>query len=95
MGLLGMFKKADPHADCGIVLDIGTAFVKALIFQVKDDHAHVLGLAAPTETVRYDRRPFDIRGVIRTAKRPAQAAEQAGFCLPKRLSALLANREGD
>ncbi|MEK7460706.1 MAG: hypothetical protein AAB647_00650, partial [Patescibacteria group bacterium] len=77
-----MFKKADPHADCGIVLDIGTAFVKALIFQVKDDHAHVLGIGRTPQKLSdmTGGAVSDIRGVIKNCETAlAQAAEQAGF----------------
>ncbi len=82
MGLFGILKKADPHADAGVALDIGTAFVKALIFQVKDDKAYVLGVGrAPQKlTDMTGGAVSDIHGVIKNCEIALeQAAEQAGF----------------
>lgn len=82
MGLFGILKKSDPHADAGVALDIGTAFVKALIFQVKDDKAYVLGVgrAAQKLTDMTGGAVSDIHGVIKNCEIALeQAAEQAGF----------------
>ena len=40
MGLFGWGKGKNKHA---VALDIGTEFVKALIFRVEDDKAYVVG----------------------------------------------------
>ncbi len=87
MGVFGFFKQADPHADAGVALDIGTAFVKALIFQVKDDKAYVLGVgrAAQKLTDMTGGAVSDIHGVITNCEDAlGQAAEQAGF-LPRQV----------
>lgn len=80
--MFGLFKKSDPHADAGIALDIGTAFVKALIFQVHDDRAHVVGVgrAAQKLTDMAGGAVSDIHGVIKNCELALEAAaEQAGF----------------
>lgn len=82
MGLFTLFKKSDPHADCGVALDIGTAFVKALIFQVKDDKAYILGTgrAAQKLTDMTGGAVSDIHGVIKNCEIALEeAAEKAGF----------------
>lgn len=82
MGLFGIFGKKDEYADSGVVLDIGTAFVKALIFQVKDDKACVVGVgrAAQKLTDMTGGAVSDIAGVLKNCERALeQAASQAGF----------------
>lgn len=82
MGLFGLLKKNDPYADSGVALDIGTAFVKALIFQVKEDKAYIVGTgrAAQTLTDMTGGAVSDIHGVIKNCETALEAAaEQAGF----------------
>lgn len=82
MGLLGLFQKKDEYADSGVVLDIGTAFVKALIFQVKDDQASIIGVgrAAQKLTDMVGGAVSDIGGVLKNCELALeQAAAQAGY----------------
>lgn len=83
MGFFAKFvNNRDPYPDAGVALDIGTAFVKALIFQVKDDSTYIVGVgrAAQKLTDMTGGAVSDIQGVIKNCETALeQAAKQAGF----------------
>jgi cell division protein FtsA len=79
MGIFKLFKGSDlsKHA---IALDIGTEFVKALIFKVEDDHASVLGYGRQRQRLSDMSAGVvtDIGGVIKNCEVALdRAAEQA------------------
>ena len=81
MGLFSFGKKTK-RRDCAIALDIGTEFVKALIFRVEDDKAHVIGVGRQRQKLSdmQSGTVTDIGGVIKNCEAALErAAEQAGF----------------
>jgi len=77
MGLLG-FKKKKSYA---LALDVGTEFVKALIFRIDDDQASVIGSGRQRQKLSdmQGGRVTDISGVILNCEKALdQAAEEAG-----------------
>ena len=77
MGFLGMGKKKN----YALALDIGTEFVKALIFRIDDDQASVIGSGRARQKLSdmQGGRVTDISGVISNCEKALdQAAEEAG-----------------
>lgn len=83
MGFLSQFMTSrDPYPDAGVALDIGTAFVKALIFEVKHDKAYIVGVGRSAQklTDMTGGAVSDIQGVIKNCEAALEAAaKQAGF----------------
>lgn len=87
MGLRKLFGKKGRGRDHAISLDIGTEFVKALIFRVEDDTAHVVGVGRQRQKLSdmQSGTVTDIGGVIKNCEAALErAAEQAGF-LPEQV----------
>lgn len=77
MGLFGLGKKKN----YALALDIGTEFVKALIFRIDDDQARVIGVGRQRQRLSdmQGGRVTDITGVISNCEKALdQAAEEAG-----------------
>lgn len=75
------FLKTDKMANSAISLDIGTEYVKSLIFDVIDDKAHVIGRGRAKQGLTHISAGTvtDIHGVIKTCEKSLeQAAEMAG-----------------
>jgi len=82
MALFGMFGGKTAKRDHAIALDIGTEFVKALIFRVDGDVAHVIGVGRQRQKLSdmQSGTVTDIGGVIKNCEAALErAAEQAGF----------------
>ncbi len=83
MGVFGLLKKRPAVNQSAIALDIGTEFVKALIFMVDADGVgHVKGVGRQHQKLSdmQGGTITDIAGVIHNCERALeQAAEQAGF----------------
>ena len=82
MGFFSLGNKKGKRRDCAIALDIGTEFVKALIFRVEDDKAHVIGVGRQRQKLSdmQSGTVTDIGGVIKNCEAALErAAEQAGF----------------
>lgn len=80
MGLFD-FLKTDKLSNSAISLDIGTEFVKSLIFDVKGDKAEVVGVGRAREGLTHISAGMvtDIHGVIKNCERSLEmAAEMAG-----------------
>lgn len=83
-GLLGKKVSTDNYA---ISLDIGTEFVKALIFEVKDDKGYVKGIGRQRQKLAdmQGGTVTDIQGVIKNCEAAIErAADQAGI-LPEQV----------
>ncbi|TSC65104.1 MAG: Actin-like ATPase involved in cell division-like protein [Candidatus Berkelbacteria bacterium Gr01-1014_85] len=82
MGFFDRFKAAAPASDLAIALDIGTEFVKALIFKVDNDgKAYVLGVGRQRQKLSdmQGGTVTDIHGVIKNCEAAIErAAETAG-----------------
>lgn len=81
-----LFKKParKPQA---ISLDIGTEFVKALIFEVEDEHGKVIGQARERQRLSdmQGGAVTDIAGVINTAGKALQKAAEQADALPEQV----------
>lgn len=80
MGIFN-FLKSDKLSNSAISLDIGTEFVKSLIFDVKGDKAEVVGVGRAREGLTHISAGMvtDIHGVIKNCERSLEeAAEMAG-----------------
>ena len=78
MGLFGWGKGKNKHA---VALDIGTEFVKALIFRVEDDKAYVVGTGKQRQKLSdmQGGKVTDISGVVRNCEAALDRAfEEAG-----------------
>ena len=87
MGLFNLFAKKNEADDYAISLDIGTEFVKTLIFQVRDGKGYVKGVGRQRQKLSdmQGGTVTDIQGVIRNCEAAInQAAEQAGV-LPEQV----------
>lgn len=76
-----LFSRKPQHARA-VSLDIGTEFVKILIFEVNEYHGHILGAAKERQRLSdmQGGGVTDIAGVIHTATKALEkAATQAGF----------------
>ncbi len=81
MGFNDLFKNRGRARDHAIALDIGTEFVKALIFRVDHDVAHVIGVGRQRQKLSdmQGGTVTDIGGVIKNCEVALErAAEQAG-----------------
>ncbi len=76
MGFLDIFKSR--KANLGLVLDIGTEFIKALIFETKADTAEILGVARIRQKLTEMRGGvvLDIEGVTKNSQRAIEKAER-------------------
>lgn len=76
MGLFDFIKSR--KANLGLVLDIGTEFIKALIFEIENDTANVLGVARVRQKLTEMRggSVLDIEGVTKNAQRAIEKAEK-------------------
>lgn len=82
MGLFGLGKKKQTNDNYAISLDIGTEFVKALIFKVSDGIATVTGVGRQRQHLSdmHGGMVTDIQGVIQNCQAAlGEAAEQAGL----------------
>lgn len=83
MGIFGTVKSRPRVNQSAIALDIGTEFIKALIFDVgPDGHGHIKGVGKQHQKLSdmQGGTITDIAGVIQNCERALeQAAEQAGF----------------
>lgn len=80
MGILDIFKGQENYSNYAISLDIGTEFVKTLIFKVEGDQAKVLGIGKQRQRLADIQGGVvtDIYGVIRNCEAALdQAATQA------------------
>lgn len=83
MGLFD-FLKMDKMANSAVSLDIGTEFVKSLIFDVKDDKAEVVGVGRARQGLTHISAGAvtDIRGVIKNCEKSLEKAAQMAGKLP-------------
>lgn len=83
MGLFD-FLKVDKMANSAISLDIGTEFVKSIIFDVKDDKAEVVGVGRARQGLTHISAGTvtDIHGVIKTCEKSLEQAAQMAGKLP-------------
>jgi len=74
MGLFSWFKKP---TNLGLALDIGTEFVKALIFEVKEEKAEIIGAGRAHQRLGQMQGGMvrDIKGVIQTSESAIEEAE--------------------
>jgi cell division protein FtsA len=82
MGLFSFLGRQKRKRDHAIALDIGTEFVKALIFRVEGDRAHVIGVGRQRQRLSdmQGGTVTDIGGVIKNCEAAlGRAAEQAGL----------------
>ena len=87
MGFRDIFRSKGRKRDHAIALDIGTEFVKALIFRVDNDVAHVIGVGRQRQKLSdmQGGTVTDIGGVIKNCEAALErAAEQAGI-LPEQV----------
>lgn len=87
MGIFNIFTKKSNTDDYAISLDIGTEFVKTLIFQVKDGKGYIKGVGKQRQKLAdmQGGTVTDIQGVIRNCEAAiSRAAEQAGV-LPEQV----------
>jgi cell division protein FtsA len=86
MGLFD-FLKIDKMANSAISLDIGTEFVKSLIFDVRDEKAHVLGAGRARQGLTHISAGTvtDIHGVIKTCEKSLEQAAQMAGKLPEQV----------
>ena len=75
MGLFSWFKKP---ANLGLALDIGTEFVKSLIFEVKEGKAEITGSGRKRQRLSHMQGGMvrDIKGVIQTSESAIEEAEK-------------------
>lgn len=82
MGILDFLKNKNVLDNYAISLDIGTEFVKSLIFKVNNDKAEVIGVGRQRQklTDMQGGMVMDIHGVIKNCESSLEmAAEQAGL----------------
>lgn len=78
-GKLALFDFLKPNkGNFGLVLDIGTEFIKALIFEIKGDEAEILGVARVRQKLTEMRGGvvLDIEGVIKNSQEAIARAEE-------------------
>jgi len=76
---LALFDFLKPNkGNFGLVLDIGTEFIKALIFEIKGDEAEILGVARVRQKLTEMRGGvvLDIEGVIKNSQEAIARAEE-------------------
>lgn len=86
MGLFN-FTKTKKHSQSAISLDIGTEFVKSLIFDVKDDKAEVKGVGRCRQklTDMVSGAVTDINGVIKNCEKSLEVAANMAGKLPEQV----------
>ena len=84
MGLFSRGKKAAQHA---VALDVGTEFVKALIFRIEDDGGFVVGSGRQRQKLSdmQGGAVTDIHGVIRNASKAIERAAKQAEVLPAKM----------
>lgn len=88
MGLFNLFKKKDRDSRYAISLDIGTEFVKALIFKVEDDgKGYVLGVGRQRQKLSdmQGATVTDIHGVIRNCEAAIERAGEMAGLIPSQV----------
>lgn len=82
MGLFGIGKRKERHA---IALDIGTEYVKVLVFRIQDDVAYVIGVGKEKQQLSdmSGGRVTDIYGVIRNCEKALNQASEMAKIDPK------------
>lgn len=87
MGLLNLFKGKINFDDYAIALDIGTEFVKTLIFKVEDDKAKVIGVGRQRERLADIQGGVvtDIYGVIRNCEAALEQAATQARIMPEQV----------
>jgi len=86
MGFLG-FLKTNKLSSSAISLDIGTEFVKALIFDVKNDKAEVIGVGRARQKLTdiSAGAVTDIHGVIKNCEKALEQAAEEAKKLPEQV----------
>lgn len=88
MGLFNLFQKKDRDSRYAISLDIGTEFVKALIFKVEDDQkGYVLGVGRQRQKLSdmQGGTVTDIHGVIRNCEAAIERAGEMAGLIPSQV----------
>lgn len=87
MGFLGLFKSKEDFDDYAISLDIGTEFVKTLIFKVEGDKAKVIGVGKQRQRLADIQGGVvtDIYGVIRNCEAALDQAATQAKILPEQV----------
>ena len=86
MGLLDIFKPKNKDSGYAISLDIGTEFVKALIFKVEDDgKGYVIGSGRQRQRLSdmQGGTVTDIHGVIRNCETAIERAGEMAGLIPQ------------
>lgn len=86
MGFLDLFKRKNMDSRYAISLDIGTEFVKALIFKVEDDRkGYVLGMGRQRQRLSdmQGGTVTDIHGVIRNCEAAIERAGEMAGLIPQ------------
>lgn len=86
MGLFNIFKSKN-NSNSAISLDIGTEFVKSLIFDVINDKAYIVGAGRARQGLTHISAGTvtDIHGVIKTCEKSLEAAAQMAGKLPEQV----------
>ncbi len=84
MGFFDFFKSKSSNANYAISLDIGTEFVKTLIFKVENEKAHILGVGKQRQklTDMQSGTVTDIHGVIKNCEQSLEMAASQAKILP-------------
>lgn len=88
MGLFNLFQKKDRDSRYAISLDIGTEFVKALIFKVEDDQkGYVIGVGRQRQKLSdmQGGTVTDIHGVIRNCEAAIERAGEMAGLIPSQV----------
>lgn len=87
MGFFGLFRDSKIESFYAIALDIGTEFVKALIFKVDDDKSQVKGIGRQRQklTDMQSGMVTDIQGVIGNCEKALQQAASQAKIMPSQV----------
>jgi len=87
MGIFDFLKGKSQQGNTAISLDIGTEFVKTLIFRVEGDHARVLGVGKQRQklTDMQSGTVMDINGVIKNCEMALEMAAEQAKMLPEQV----------
>lgn len=87
MGLFDFLSGKPNYSDAAISLDIGTEFVKTLIFKVENDKARVLGVGKQRQKLSdmQSGTVMDIHGVIKNCEAALEMAAQQAKILPEQV----------
>lgn len=85
MGLFNLFKSR--RANLGLVLDIGTEYIKALIFEIKGDSAEIFGAARARQKLTEMRggTVLDIEGVTKNCQKALDKLEKMTKTMAKQV----------